>query len=61
MNGDEGMFEYIIGEGGDHIQLRCRTLLKKANFEPEDYEMLREFYGFIVKKQTEQIVFKKIN
>jgi hypothetical protein len=59
LNEDEGMFEYIIGVSGDHIQLRCRTLIKKANFLPEDYTTLRDFFAFIVKKQAEQIVFKK--
>ena len=60
LNEDEGMFEYIIGESGGHIQLRCRTIIKKANFEPEDYQTLRDFFGYIVKKQAEQIVFKKL-
>jgi uncharacterized protein YfkK (UPF0435 family) len=34
--------------------------MNKANFNSEDYETLRDFYGFIVQKQSEQIVFKKI-
>lgn len=59
LNENEGMFEYIIGMSGDHIQLRCRTVTKKANFEPEDYATLRDFFSFIVKKEAEQIVFKK--
>jgi len=33
--------------------------LKKANFVPEDYDTLRDFFAYIVKKQSEQIVFKK--
>jgi len=60
LNENEGMFEYVIGESGGHIQLRCRTILKKANFDPEDYQTLRDFFAFIVKKQAEQIVFKKL-
>lgn len=59
LNEDEGMFEYIIGISGDHIQLRCRTSLNKANFNPEDYATLRDFFAYIVKKEAEQIVFKK--
>jgi hypothetical protein len=35
-------------------------LMKKATFLPDDYETLREFFGHVVKKQAEQIVFKKI-
>jgi len=60
LNEDEGMFEYIIGMSGDHIQLRCRTLIKKANFLPEDYATLRDFFTYVVKKEAEQIVFKKL-
>lgn len=60
LNEDEGMFEYIIGMAGDHIQLRCRTVIKKANFLPEDYATLRDFFTYIVKKEAEQIVFKKL-
>lgn len=59
LNEDEGMFEYIVGATADHIQLRCRLLIKKANFAPEDYQTLRDFYSFVVKKEAEQIVFKK--
>ncbi len=60
LNENEGMFEYIIGESGGRIQLRCRTILKKANFGPDDYQTLRDFFAYIVKKQAEQIVFKKL-
>jgi hypothetical protein len=59
LNEDEGMFEYLIGSSGDMIQLRCRVQVKKANFAPEDYQTLRDFFAYVVKKQAEQIVFKK--
>ncbi len=58
-NETEGMFEYMVGRDGENIQLRCRIKLAKAFFQPDDYESLREFFGYIVKKQSEQIVFKK--
>jgi hypothetical protein len=61
LNGEEGMFEYIVAESGGRIQLRCRTQIKKATFDPEDYQTLRDFFGFIVNKENEQIVFKKVN
>ncbi len=60
LNDNEGMFEYLIQQSGDHIQMRCRTKLNKATFEPEDYATLRNFYAFIVEKENEQIVFKKM-
>ena len=59
LNDNEGTFEYLIQQSGDNIQLRCRTKLNKANFEPDDYETLRSFFAFIVEKEGEQIVFKK--
>jgi hypothetical protein len=58
-NDDEGSFEYLVVHQGDAIQLRSRIKLRKATFTPEDYGPLREFFGFVVKKQNEQIVFKK--
>ncbi len=60
LNDNEGTFEYLIQKDAEHIQLRCRTKLNKANFEPDDYETLRNFFAFIVKKEGEQIVFKKM-
>nr|MCU0322852.1 DUF3858 domain-containing protein [Chitinophagaceae bacterium] len=59
-NETEGMFEYLIGKVGNSIQLRCTLKMNIANFNIEDYETLRNFYGLIVQKQSEQIVFKKI-
>jgi hypothetical protein len=58
-NEKEGEFQYLIQQQEDHIQLRCRIKLNKANFDPEDYATLREFFDLIVKKQAEQIVLKK--
>jgi len=59
-NDDEGMFEYILQEGSGMIQLRYRVQLNKAVFPPEEYENLRSFFAYIVSKQSEQIVFKKV-
>ena len=56
----EGMFEYLISNEGDMIQMRCRLIIRKANFTNEDYQSLRDFYSYIIKKEAEQIVFKKI-
>jgi Domain of Unknown Function with PDB structure (DUF3857)/Domain of Unknown Function with PDB structure (DUF3858)/Transglutaminase-like superfamily len=58
-NDDEGFFEYLIQKSDDGIQLRTRIKLNKATFTPEDYNGLRDFFAFIVKKQNEQIVLKK--
>jgi hypothetical protein len=59
LNGDEGIFEYLIQQSGNTIQMRCRTKINKATFEPGDYETLRNFFAYVVQKENEQIVFKK--
>ncbi len=59
-NETEGLFEYIIANKDGHIQLRCKFQLNKANYDADDYDSLRDFFGLFVKKQSEQIVFKKI-
>ena len=58
-NENVGFFEYIVVKTETSIQLKSRVVLKKANFAPEDYNSLRDFFSFIVKKYSEQIVFKK--
>ena len=58
-NDSEGIFEYLISKSESQINMRCHIKFEKANFLSEDYETLRNFYGLIVKKQSEQIVFKK--
>lgn len=59
LNEGEGAFEYIMVKNENMIQMRSRVQLKKANFFPEDYEGLRSFFDYIVKKHSEQVVFKK--
>ncbi|HEY6062058.1 MAG TPA: DUF3857 domain-containing protein [Chitinophagaceae bacterium] len=56
---EDGIFEYRISQSGDNISLRSRIRFKRSFFMPEEYETLREFFNLIVKKQAEQIVFKK--
>ncbi|GGA87305.1 DUF3857 domain-containing protein [Puia dinghuensis] len=58
-NADQGYFEYLIQQGGGMIQMRCRVKLNRAQFQPEDYSALRDFFAFIVKKESEPIVLKK--
>jgi hypothetical protein len=58
-NGKEGLFEYLAAAEGNSIQLRARVKLDRAYFAPEDYSNLRDFFAYIVKKESEQIVLKK--
>jgi hypothetical protein len=59
-NENEGFFEYLISKTEGAIQLRSTVKFNKATFFPEDYQSLRDFFGYIVKKHSEQIVLKKI-
>lgn len=59
LNDDEGTFEYIVNATPERVMLRSKIDIKKANFEPGDYQTLRDFFGHITKKHGEQIVFKK--
>jgi len=60
LNGSDGMFQYLISNQNGIIQLMYKVQLKKATFDPEDYSTLRDFFAYVVKKQNEPIVFKKI-
>jgi Domain of Unknown Function with PDB structure (DUF3857)/Transglutaminase-like superfamily len=55
----DGFFEFRLSESGGTISLRSRVVINRAYFLPDEYEMLREFFNLIVKKHSEQIVFKK--
>lgn len=59
LNVDQGLFEYLIDRQGNMIQMRCHLKLTKANFPPEDYSSLRDFFAYVLKKENEQIVLKK--
>ncbi|HRO70088.1 MAG TPA: DUF3858 domain-containing protein [Chitinophagaceae bacterium] len=56
---DDGFFEYRLSESNGAISLRSRIKINRAFFMPDEYEMLREFFNLVVKKHSEQIVFKK--
>lgn len=61
LDDNRGVFEYIINSDANSIQLRRKLVLFKTNFSSTDYQLLRDFYALVVKKDAEQIVFKKIN
>ncbi|MCC6761947.1 MAG: DUF3857 domain-containing protein [Chitinophagaceae bacterium] len=56
---EDGFYEYIIHADANRIMLRSRLVIRKAEFPAEDYESLREFFSYVVKKQAESIVFRK--
>ena len=59
LNENAGSFEYLIEKDQSRIQFRSRIKLNEMVFPAEDYDSLRDFFGFIIKKYNEQIVFKK--
>lgn len=61
LNEKEALFKYSVNTDANTILLKCKLQINAANFGPQDYKVLRDFYASIVKKQAEQIVFKKNN
>ncbi len=59
LNNNGGYFEYVLSQDGDQIHFRTRLRLAKANFQPQEYEELRNFFATVAEKENEQIVFKK--
>jgi hypothetical protein len=60
LNDNDGIFEYLIQKNQNTIQFKNVLNIKKATFDPEDYNNLRDFYAYVVKKQAEVIVFKRV-
>ena len=56
----KGSFEYLIQEAGGMIQMRVHLKLNSATFSTNEYGDLRDFFAYVVKKESEQIVFKRI-
>ncbi len=40
--------------------MKVHLKFNRATFPTEEYSNLRDFFAFVVKKESEQIVFKKI-
>ena len=58
-NGNEGVYQYQIEKTNNTIHLRSVVKLSKASYKASEYSNLREFFTYVVKKQQEQIVFRK--
>lgn len=52
-------FEYQAQSVGGIVLLSSRIKIDRTLYEPNEYEALRAFFNLIVKKQAEQIVFRK--
>lgn len=60
LNLNEGLFDYNISKDEKQVKMTVNVKMNKATYLPKNYEALRGFFAFIVKKEAEQIVFKKV-
>lgn len=60
LDGSDAVYDYLIEKTGNTIQLKSMLIFNRTTFDPEDYNTLRDFYGGVIKKENEVIVFKKI-
>ncbi len=61
LENDAAIFEYLIQQSGNRIQLRCTFKINKTIYDAEDYTTLQNFYSSLVNKENERIVLKKMN
>jgi hypothetical protein len=59
-DGVDGVFEFLVSKKTDKILINCHLELYKSVFQPDEYESLREFFSYVVKKQNEYVVLKKV-
>ena len=58
LNEDEGMFEYIIAVSAIEFNCGAALFIKKANFEPGDYQTLRDFFCLRCKNRLNRSYLK---
>lgn len=58
-NGSDGIFIYQIIKDEYTVQLHMQLKINRTLFAPGEYNSLRDFFTMVVKKQSEQVVFKK--
>lgn len=55
----DATFDYLVSHSGGTVSMRMVLKVQRTFFEPEEYDILREFFNHVVAKQGEQLVFKK--
>ena len=55
-----GLFKFQTAQNGNTISTRCTLQLNESLIVPSYYSYLKEFYGEMVKKESEKIVLEKI-
>lgn len=56
-----GLYSYQAAEMNGRIIVSTRFKIEKPLFLPEEYNSLKSFFDLVVAKESEQIIFKKIN
>ncbi|MBU2939918.1 DUF3858 domain-containing protein [Lacinutrix sp. C3R15] len=59
-NVNDGSFTYLIKHTGDLLQITTNLDINKIIIMPQDYLEFKKFFDLVIKKQTEQIVLKKV-
>ena len=59
MDNNDGVFEYQMTKSITTVNLRTSIRMVRTTYVREDFEALRKFFDEIVKKQSEQIVFRR--
>ncbi|MEO6346934.1 MAG: hypothetical protein ABIO60_03405 [Aquaticitalea sp.] len=59
-NVTEGAFTYIGRQNGSMLQFTISLDLNNALILASDYEQFKKFYQFMIEKQTEKVVLKKV-
>jgi hypothetical protein len=57
---ESASFTFMTATEANKLLLSSKITFKKAFYTPEEYQDLKELFKNIVRKQAEQIVFKKI-
>ena len=56
---ERASFTFIFALEGNKLMLNSKIIMKSAQYSPEEYHYLKELFMNVVRKQAEQIVFKK--
>jgi len=59
-NVNDGGFTYLVKQTNDLLQITTNLDINKTLIMPQEYVEFKKFFDLVVKKQTEQIVLKKV-
>jgi hypothetical protein len=59
LGNDGGTFQYASSVKDNVVQLVMKIQIDQLRFEPDDYDLVKAFFGQIATKSAEQIVLKK--